>query len=1787
MKRRILSLTLAICMIASLLPATGITAKAVDPVSHMTVTLTGNSKRDVDVSATTPIKTIVMENGVATVKTGVVDGWIVKMDYNAGGTPIMTLKNASATEIAARPANEAALNIALEGVNTLTSATALSAGGQDILFSGTGSLLINGNDGIGNGTETVTVQSGTVTVDTKYQAVKVKALVVEGGTLSSKTVWGNTTNGKAIIAESIVIKGGTVEAESSVGALSVAPDLSGYSNYAAVGGESSDNATAYAASNALLYKYIKVESSIRISHMTVTLSGSGKKDINVSEATPVRTVVMEDGMATVKTGVVDGWVVKMDYNAGGIPTMTLRNASVTEITARPENNLPLNIALEGTSSLTSAVAISANGKDLTFSGTGTLNITNTGTGIGTAVETVTVDGPTVNVSTGWYGIEAASLVVEDGTLSVTTTRADKHAIYAMGNILIKGGVVEAYSAKGALSVAPDLSRCYVSSAVGGVDSATATEYAAAQATGYKYIRIEAETLVSHMTVTLSGSGKRDVDVSEAVPVKTVVMENGTAAVKTGEASGWIVKMDYNAGGIPTMTLKNASVTEISARPANNASLHIALEGTNTLTSATAISANGKDLTFSGSGVLNISNTGTGIGTGNETITVDGATVNVSTGWYGIEAKNLVVEDGSLTVTTTRADKYAIYATGSITVNGGNVEAYSAKGAVNIAPDLSGYSEYIAVGGINSSSTAEYAAADATYYKYIKIEKANPISHMTVTLSGSGKRDVDVSVTTPIKTIVMENGAATVKIGEAEGWIVKMDYNAGGTPIMTLKNAAVTEISARPANEAALHIVLEGVNTVTTTNNPLNARGYDITFSGTGTLNVTPTAGTGIGTGSETVTVDGATVNVSTVWFGMEVKNLVVESGSLSVTTSRDDKVAINASDSITVKGGTLEVYSAKGALSVAPDLSQYSSYTAVGGVSSIFTSTYDPTSAVLYKYIKIEPLGSGTGSDDDNDGVKPFYALAWDYIDESLTPNVNECVFLSVTVTDGNVGFRMDGVGTDMDAIVANVKMEMAARPQGMRYLCIPGIDQALSMAPEAIIYLDTGVNKLKEQFTLFLQKYYALGGQLDGVVIDLEYLPMGSWYIYAQGYGGAGNNQNIYNDIVNHPKYQTEVRPMLEARNFTFYTQVGGEKSEIWSICYKTGNAYEVDRCIWDVVMRSRLSQYMNEALFAPLTTYYPNAILSDYQSTDTYGWLKDLHDDGGRPVYQGGNYMKTGNTSNFNFYGSRPGNNYYVSESTGLPVYNTPPSYTGAVYKRDAYNMLLWDMMKAKHIVEATDDGFVNFWVGTHDVYYGGYTSGTYANTPYYSELVLHFGLMNPQPFLLYLSKGEYKVDGAVDVDKYNAAVMVMSELLEELTRLVGAEDRTPIAFPVSWNDGYLLSGMSAGGKNIWRITPDTALTTLEGFQVADAVVPTFSVNGRTVSFPQGRIIETAPISQVGTCGYWVETPAGVVPVVKSDADRFEAYPAYGEDYEGFEANTQYTSETALPAATWTVTGTAAVQASGDNQALAVTGDFSLVNTQLPQNITAGDSYAAHQAWQVSVTLPENLDAAAVLNLLTANGDSGVKLTNGKAYYTASGVDTELATLSAGTYVIKRALDFSNNTCDYYVYSAAGTLLGSATDIALPEITLPVTAIAMTGTGLGTAAVLLDDYKLYITGFEGDFELYDADAGVRVVNETAARAADTAYRYSWANASDKVKNATVVASYYDEDNNLLSQQVVKTLRMVPGNDGVETGIVPLGEQAAAVLVSLVFGADTDPTADDFVYTPTADDYNSANDNT
>ena len=717
----------------------------------------------------------------------------------------------------------------------------------------------------------------------------------------------------------------------------------------------------------------------------------------------------------------------------------------------------------------------------------------------------------------------------------------------------------------------------------------------------------------------------------------------------------------------------------------------------------------------------------------------------------------------------------------------------------------------------------------------------------------------------------------------------------------------------------------------------------------------------------------------------------------------------------------------------------------------------------------------------------------------------------------------------DDRSLAEGLKRDMNARPEGSRYFQLTLVQTAFHTLAENAIYLDKAAEFTKEWVVSFLDIYKSIGGKLDGIIVDLEYIDSHAYYLYDfyVNNRGKGENKHIYWDVVEDPRYATQVRPLLEKYGFEFYTELTDEKSEIWCINTRDKSITGHEDCynIWNHVTDIMEREAINEAVYYPLIERYPNANLSDYQSTTQNTWLRSL-DTHGREVIL--NTVAAGNTTNWNLYIGFPENQYYGTAEN--PTYKKPPSFNDAIFEAKPFNVFMYETNYFKNMLASSKDGNIDAWLAHYQ--YGIGNTGhptTYSGTPYYSEIVYHVGLLNPKSFLGYM---------IVDV---NNATRTANDLMKELTRVAGASDRKPLAPQPSWNGSYVLTGMYAAGRNIWRLTPDTSVVSLKDFKVSDND-PTFSVDGVTITFPGGKILKDSNIYQAGSCGFWIETDKDVEPIVTASDDRYRNNPAFLEDFENYRDGASFTSAWAKPTNCWEVKGTAKVREADGNKVLALSNNTTIKNLKIPANITAGDDYAKQQAWEVTVTLPDDFGSGASINLLACfDGDKGIRLSGSGAYY-GSGDSEKLiegVTLTAGnTYTVRRELDFrsaGNYTSDYAIYDVSGKLLGEVKGVATPIDSLPVAEITMSVSGVNNP-VLLDNYKLYPTGVSTVLGLYEAEDGRIVKDPERKTSVDTAYRVSWLNAS----NEDTVAYVYDA----ISGNVVQEIKMKAGMDGVVTGI-------------------------------------------
>ena len=804
---------------------------------------------------------------------------------------------------------------------------------------------------------------------------------------------------------------------------------------------------------------------------------------------------------------------------------------------------------------------------------------------------------------------------------------------------------------------------------------------------------------------------------------------------------------------------------------------------------------------------------------------------------------------------------------------------------------------------------------------------------------------------------------------------------------------------------------------------------------------------------------------------------------------------------------------------------------------------------------------------------KPYYFSNWDPVDSSEFPYIWSKAYFGATRNGTEVTVSYKGE-TSISGMAAKLKEVFDQYPENanMRIINITAVARSfLSEQTENYVFMESGVVALADWVDKFLTEYERIDGKLDAIYSDLEYNGGYAWYLFSDHYNN--DETDVFYKITQHSSYP-KIRRELEERGFEFYSTPADasdadkrEKCELYTLV-GSSSANEKSRYTWDAVVRDLLCDYLDEAIYKPLQEHYPNAYFTDYQSRDTYGWMK-LMNENAYNTYLGGNTQKAGTHSSYNAYNYAP--QWVTTKSETDTSYKKPVSYNGAVFEDNAFHMTQWETNNFKAMYAATDSKKIEITLTYYDYAikmreeWRDNQDATSSGTPYHIEGYLHAGLLDPE-------FGGYVIESEVENEtypsstgSYSDALGIISNIMKTLDAVVGYSDRKPIETPLNWNDSFILSGMYANGRNVWRITPDTVtgvskgefLDNTEGGQIV------FKNKGQTITFPQGSIIEEPVDISVGTCGYWVETPADVMPIVTNVENRYEQYPAYVETFD----NDNYTVGEAFSSQhshTWELgDSSVTIQQNGDDKFLAIQGNATLNNVKLPEYITAGDNYAKQQAWELSFKLDTLPTGDAEVILLSAASDSGSNTDGGFRVYnngqldysTASGYQAFNITLDANTeYTVKRVFNFrtaNSFTCSYYVYAADGSELAKAEDVVISSLSLPVQKIGISTANFDTNTLYVDDYKLYATGVTTDLEVYNADTGIQV-NASVLREDNTAYRLSWMNASDAIKYYNVVATYEDG-----TKEIVKSIKMLPGCDGVNTGIVKV-DDGKSVTISL-----------------------------
>lgn len=512
-----------------------------------------------------------------------------------------------------------------------------------------------------------------------------------------------------------------------------------------------------------------------------------------------------------------------------------------------------------------------------------------------------------------------------------------------------------------------------------------------------------------------------------------------------------------------------------------------------------------------------------------------------------------------------------------------------------------------------------------------------------------------------------------------------------------------------------------------------------------------------------------------------------------------------------------------------------------------------------------------------------FMSWAWLLPAEEAQHNVHQ-MFYVAGHTGSNRPDDPEGALANLAKISAidgakKMKTFMEKKPEGGRV--VMPIMQRLIMDPnldgtnqcDNFFWWDAGIEKNINYLKELIYHYKRLGGpEIDGFIFDYE-ISCSAWALEWDKHGGKTlitdeQLEERYQKIVDDPRYLTDVRPDLEALGFEFYE--GDDHNELYWYWMHDGLKDE-ERKNFEIGLfyaNVRRIKEMNK-IADYLLTEYPNAKISNYGDNMAI-YNPDF------PIVPGIGASEISCEGRYwpiqEIIDGTLGDLYHTTHQA--PVFyqymyedvaaNPDSSYPYDTFKKTPFNSMFKSVLDMQASVKFSDAVGIGTqpWIMTYsnDMYIG---YSPLVCTDYFKEYVFHLSLLGSDP-ILYFNADAINEPWAQDD-------LVFSKLLSELDVMVGFEDRKP-EIPEEYPPAYLryaLSGMSGGGRTVWRITPDLycpddsqpeGTVTMESFLI-DRERPTFKIANQFVKFPEGSYIYE-PENAQSEYGYWVVSPLGTRP-------------------------------------------------------------------------------------------------------------------------------------------------------------------------------------------------------------------------------------------------------------------------------------------------------------------------------------
>lgn len=355
-------------------------------------------------------------------------------------------------------------------------------------------------------------------------------------------------------------------------------------------------------------------------------------------------------------------------------------------------------------------------------------------------------------------------------------------------------------------------------------------------------------------------------------------------------------------------------------------------------------------------------------------------------------------------------------------------------------------------------------------------------------------------------------------------------------------------------------------------------------------------------------------------------------------------------------------------------------------------------------------------------------------------------------------------------------------------------------------IWWDHGVASSKIHTNDLFNQFYSQGGNVDMLVLDTEQ-ELNNWNISSTaGYSWTA--------IQNDPRMQ-KIFPELGFTDLSTVSNWGPDNHYL----------------IWNNLMMGRTANYIDQAVYNVLKSYYPNVKGCDYKY---YNYSKQFpfYDQNGNEISYTGNGAVVGTNQTFALYGEF--GNVRQLKLNGQTTFD--PS---------AFNDFLFTVNQMRSM-KLSSNNPVSPWIAPRSK--GSATYVPFVNTDYWQEMVFHVLLTGPDGILFFNDQEFASL----------ADNQIMSATLKEFDEVAGyTGKKTLVKNLVPWGSDFVLTGMEVNGEKVWRFTPSVSVSSSAASTLVQSTTPVkFKTNQATIVFPEGSIFK--PTNPVSNKGYWIIQPA-----------------------------------------------------------------------------------------------------------------------------------------------------------------------------------------------------------------------------------------------------------------------------------------------------------------------------------------